>query len=69
MRTGAADLTRGRRLYAGPRSGGLTDDPPAAERPAPGLRADAETAAYRKWLASPESYDAFGRWFDEHEEH
>lgn len=27
-----------------------------------------QESAYRKWLGSPASYDAFGRWFDEHEE-
>jgi hypothetical protein len=24
-----------------------------------------QEAAYRRWLADPASYDAFGRWFDE----
>ena len=27
-----------------------------------------QEAAYREWLGGPESYDAFGRWFDEHHE-
>ena len=27
-----------------------------------------QESAYREWLGTPESYDSFGRWFDEHHE-
>jgi hypothetical protein len=27
-----------------------------------------QEAAYRRWLADPASYDAFGGWFDQHNE-